>query len=71
MRRVMVVGHEPDLSSLVMRLVGRAPPHGMLKGMVVGLSLADHDGNENGYAWTVKPRFILDPKTLAFDRSAP
>jgi phosphohistidine phosphatase len=70
-RRVMVVGHEPDLSSLVIRLVGRAPGHGMLKGMVVGLSLADHEGSTEGYAWTVKPRFVLDPKTLEIDRNAP
>jgi phosphohistidine phosphatase len=70
-RRVMFVGHEPDLSSLVVRLLGRAPTQGMLKGMVVGLSLAEHDGSQDGYTWTVKPRFVLDPKSLEMDRNAP
>ncbi len=65
-KRVMLVGHEPDLSSLVLRLVGRGPD--MLKGMVVGLSISDADATQEGYAWTVKGRFILDPKTLHWDR---
>ena len=42
-----------------------------MKGMVVGLSLAEHDGEKEGYAWTVKPRFVLDPKTLELDRNGP
>jgi phosphohistidine phosphatase len=36
-RRLMLVGHEPDLSMLVHRLVGKAPEQGMLKAMVVGV----------------------------------
>jgi phosphohistidine phosphatase len=65
-RRVMLVGHEPDLSSLVVRLSGRVPPQGMLKAMVVGLGIQESVAPAEGYAWTVKPRFLLDPKTLAW-----
>lgn len=54
-RRVMIVGHEPDLSELVASLVGTFP-HDMLKAMVVGLRI---DGNKHG-----ELRFVLDPKTL-------
>src|SRR5262245_15908220 len=32
-RRVMLVGHEPDLSALIFRLSGAPLPLGMLKGM--------------------------------------
>lgn len=59
-RRVMLVGHEPDLSGLVFRLVGAQLPLGMLKAMVVGVSVHD-DG--------VKMRFVLDPKSLEIARS--
>lgn len=58
-RRVMLVGHEPDLSGLVFRLVGAPLPLGMLKAMVVGVSVTD-DG--------VRGRFVLDPKSLAWQR---
>lgn len=60
-RRVMIVGHEPDLSSLVAHLVGQPPPQGMLKAMVVGISIDLHEGAERARP---KLRFILDPKTL-------
>src|SRR5207253_93190 len=34
-KRVMIVGHEPDLSTLVTELIARHLPQGMLKAMVV------------------------------------
>jgi phosphohistidine phosphatase len=58
-RRVMLVGHEPDLSSLVFKLLGAPLPLGMLKAMVVGLSASDEG---------VRMRFVLDPKSLAWER---
>jgi phosphohistidine phosphatase len=68
-KRVMVVGHEPDLSMLVSRLVQRHPDQGMLKAMVVGVKLdaAPKDASpENGLVTEL--RFILDPKTLLWQR---
>lgn len=56
-KRLMVVGHEPDLSLLVAQLVGDALPHGFMKSMVVGVGVP----NEGGPA---RLRFVLDPKTL-------
>ena len=58
-RRVMFVGHEPDLSALVSRLVG-AFGRGFEKGMVVGVHVPD-DGSPPHL------RFVLDPKGLRFD----
>lgn len=58
-KRLMVVGHEPDLSLLVAQLLGESLPHGFMKSMVVSL----HVPNEGGPA---SLRFVLDPKTLAF-----
>lgn len=77
-KRVMVVGHEPDLSTLVSRLAGRYPEQGMLKSMVVGLKL-DTGPKEGDLArrpassWveegvTCEFRFTVDPKTLAWQR---
>lgn len=51
----MVVGHEPDLSQLVERLVGEAMHVGMDKAMVVALEL---EGEK------VSLRWILDPRSL-------
>ena len=56
-KRVLLVGHEPDLSMLVGLLVGEPLPVPMDKAMVVGLS--------------AKPaatalRFVLDPRALTF-----
>lgn len=65
-RRVMLVGHEPDLSMLVLRLVGKAPDQGMLKAMVVGVRAEIDEADAKGFA--TKLRFILDPKTLAWQR---
>lgn len=62
-KRVMVVGHEPDLSMLVQRLVHEVPDAGMQKAMVVGIKLSDE-----GSAMTAKLRFVLDPKSCAWHR---
>ncbi len=56
-KRMMVVGHEPDLSLLVAQLLGEALPHGFMKSMVVCVGVP----NEGGAA---RLRFVLDPKTL-------
>jgi phosphohistidine phosphatase len=56
-KRVMLVGHEPDCSTLVGLLVGEPLPVSMDKAMVVGLSV-----KSNGAAL----RFVLDPKGGSF-----
>jgi phosphohistidine phosphatase len=63
-KRVMFVGHEPDLSGLVSLLVGEPMPVPMDKAMVVGLTT-----KSSGTAL----RFVLDAKALAFtiDHRAP
>lgn len=66
-KRVMIVGHEPDLSMLVARLVGHPPEQGMLKSMVVGVKLdAGRGGAPRPEGIACELRFILDPKTLAW-----
>jgi phosphohistidine phosphatase len=60
-KRVMVVGHEPDLSHLVGLLLGKPMLLPMEKAMVVGLHLADAPAEGRG-----KLRFILEPKALAW-----
>lgn len=79
-KRVMVVGHEPDLSMLVSRLVQRHPEQGMLKSMVVGVKVepAPNEAAKDSGASAVisrgdvtmatQLRFILDPKTLSWQR---
>jgi phosphohistidine phosphatase len=75
-KRVMIVGHEPDLSTLVVELIGRQPEQGMLKSMVVGLKVelaagADPAAPERSSArgdLAIDFRFVLDPKTLAWQR---
>lgn len=74
-KRTMVVGHEPDLSMLVARLVGRHPDHGMLKSMVVGIRVApsprgasSEGAGRNDSGTSCKLRFVLDPKTLTWQR---
>ena len=57
----MIVGHEPDLTIFVTSLLGGGWDRSFLKSMVVGLDL-DAPGR------TAKLRFVLDPKTLQFDR---
>lgn len=67
-KRVMIVGHEPDLSMLVMSLVGPAlQTTGMAKAMVVGVKLAP-DPRVAGLEFRSTLRFILEPKTLAWQR---
>ena len=56
-KRVMVVGHEPDLSILVASLIGQPLPLGFSKAMVVALRVPNAGGD-------AVLRFILDPKTL-------
>ncbi|MBX3263751.1 MAG: histidine phosphatase family protein [Labilithrix sp.] len=75
-KRAMVVGHEPDLSMLVSRLIDRQPEPGMLKSMVVGAKVepaateAPKDapaGKRLGQA-SAAFRFVLDPKSLHWQR---
>lgn len=76
-KRAMIVGHEPDLSMLVSRLVGRHPEHGMLKSMVVGMKIdsmtlspdAPRSSDPSRAAIPCEFRFILDPKTLGWQRA--
>lgn len=68
-KRVMIVGHEPDLSMLVLSLVGPAlPPSGMEKAMVVGVKLTP-DPRVAGLEFRSTLRFVLEPTTLAWHRS--
>lgn len=67
-KRVMVVGHEPDVSMLVAQLANRQPEQGMLKSMVVGVKV-DTTSNPEGRPVS-ELRFILDPKTLAWERTS-
>jgi len=60
-KRVMVVGHEPDLSSLVATLLDVPFTRDMLKAMVVGLRMQLGEPNTL--------RFVLDPKALRLERS--
>jgi phosphohistidine phosphatase len=57
-RRVMVVGHEPDISALAASLLGPLWTSGFEKAMVVSVRL--HEG--------ISPelRFVLEPKTLTW-----
>ena len=56
-KRMMIVGHEPDLSILVASLVGAPISSGFTKAMVVSVRVPIDGGDA-----TV--RFVLDPKTL-------
>ena len=71
-KRAMVVGHEPDLSMLVEHLTKRHPEQGMLKSMVVGIKIdllkSPRDAAGSGPEVTTALRFILDPKSLAWQR---
>jgi phosphohistidine phosphatase len=68
-KRVMIVGHEPDLGALVARLVGESHiahiESGLLKAMVVGIKLTPTT-KVSGMGFTSKLRFVLHPKTLAW-----
>ena len=58
-RRPMVVGHEPDLSTLVGMLLDAPFTREMLKAMVVSLQMKTDE--------ETKLRFVLDPKTLRIE----
>jgi phosphohistidine phosphatase len=58
-RRVMLVGHEPDLSELISALLGDFG-RSFDKAMVVSLAVRPDGGDP-------RLRFILDPKTLRLD----
>ncbi|HEY1958714.1 MAG TPA: phosphohistidine phosphatase SixA [Polyangiaceae bacterium] len=59
-KRAMVVGHEPDLSSLVASLCG-AFSRDMLKAMVVGLQARAGE--------PTRIRFVLEPKDLRWEHA--
>ena len=61
-KRPMFVGHEPDLSALITRLIGEPVPIPMEKAMVVGLQV-------RGPA-DVGLRFVLEPKALMWSIDA-
>jgi phosphohistidine phosphatase len=60
-RRVMFVGHEPDLSSLVSTLLGARFTRGFDKAMVIGLHIASSADEP------ARLRFVLEPKTLRLE----
>jgi phosphohistidine phosphatase len=60
-KRVMLVGHEPDMSALVANLVG-AFGRSFEKAMVVAVQVPPDRGRS-------KLRFVLEPKTLELDPS--
>jgi phosphohistidine phosphatase len=62
-RRVMLVGHEPDLSGLVCALLGNVPCEPIEKAMVLGVHLPT-DGTQG------RLRFVLEPKALHFEWAA-
>jgi phosphohistidine phosphatase len=61
-KRVLFVGHEPDLSGLVASLLG-AFERAFDKGMVVGVQVPPDRGRS-------KLRFVLDPKSLEVDEGS-
>ena len=67
-KRVMIVGHEPDLSTLVTGIVGPIlKTGGMGKAMVVGVKLTP-DPRVAGLEFRSSLRFVLDPKSLTWQR---
>ena len=78
-KRVMLVGHEPDLATLVAQLSGHVVGLGLQKAMVVGLQTrptSRGESNESAEAAaddtapSMRLRFVLDPKALAFEPDA-
>jgi phosphohistidine phosphatase SixA len=59
-KRVMLVGHEPDVGELSARLSGRGFGAGLQKAMVVGLGTHKEDPQRI----PMHLRFVLDPKSL-------
>ena len=76
-KRVMLVGHEPDVSQLVSSLLGTFE-RGFDKAMVVALSLGGPLGASSPKIEALSPptlprtrlRFVLDPKALRLDPDA-
>lgn len=66
-RRLMVVGHEPDVTVLVERLAGRTRPSGFRKAQIVGLSLGP-TAAPGAARYVVRPRFEVEPKSLVLTR---
>lgn len=69
--RAMLVGHEPDVSTLVSRLVDTYLDHGMRTAMVVGVEVDAASGEADALvpaAFSAKLLFVLDPATLTFQR---
>ncbi len=60
-KRVMLVGHEPDLSGLVTALLGMSFGRTFDKATIVGLHLSADTSPS-------KLRFVLDPDTLRLDQ---
>jgi phosphohistidine phosphatase len=78
-KRVMLVGHEPDLATLVAQLSGHVVGLGLQKAMVVGLQTrhsgrGEPDEGAEAVADDAVPsmrlRFVLDPQALAFEPDA-
>ena len=61
-KRVMLVGHEPDMSGLLSTLLGTSHNRPFEKAMVIGLHLSRSAG-------LAKIRFVLEPRTLRFEVS--
>ncbi len=59
-KRVMLVGHEPDVSELATALLSKGSPHAFEKAMVVGI----HVGPNGDHS---RLRFVLDPRGLKLD----
>jgi phosphohistidine phosphatase len=67
-RRTMLVGHDPDLTALLTRLLGPLAPKRLSKASVVSVSIPD---DVEDWLAQCKPRFALDPKTLVWTRPLP
>lgn len=68
-KRVMVVGHEPDVSLLVHSLTGASPEAGLSKSMVVGVRVDPEASGARASDLSAKLRFVLEPKSLAWQRA--
>ncbi len=68
-KRAMLVGHEPDLATLVAQLSGHVVGLGLQKAMVVGLQ-APHGATGGDADGPLRLRFVLDPRSLTFDPDA-
>jgi phosphohistidine phosphatase len=71
-RRVLLVGHEPDVSVLVSALAPAASlSRAFMKAMVIGLSVPNAETDAEGPTSNklqARLRFVLDPKSLLFER---